>query len=92
VEGLMTRKGRVPDQRGGLPAVSHGDKNYKMVDYQKGFFVGGGLIVGSTNPLPPIKVSESPQQKKGSTKLKTYKEKSRAQEFLDEASDVANLF
>jgi hypothetical protein len=35
--------------RGDYPIASLGDKNYKAVEYDSGFFFGGGLITGSTN-------------------------------------------
>lgn len=51
VETRMQGKVRVKtlyDQRNGLPMCSLGDKVYKAVEYQTGFFKEGGLIVGST--------------------------------------------
>lgn len=42
------RTGTLYDQRNGLPMCSLGDKVYKAVEYQTGFFKEGGLIVGST--------------------------------------------
>jgi hypothetical protein len=51
VEKSMTQKARVKTldgQRANLPMVSLGDKNYKAVDYEPGFFLAGGLIAGST--------------------------------------------
>lgn len=51
VEAKMQGKVRVKtlyDQRNGLPMSSLGDKVYKAVEYQTGFFKEGGLIVGST--------------------------------------------
>lgn len=35
--------------RGDYPIASLGDKNYKAVEYDSGFFFAGGLITGSTN-------------------------------------------
>lgn len=35
--------------RNGVPIASLGDKNYRAVEYETGFFHGGGLIAGSTN-------------------------------------------
>lgn len=52
----MTAKARVNDlngQRGGYPMTSLGDKNYKAVEYESGFFRGGGIIPGSTNKVWP---------------------------------------
>jgi len=49
---MMTQKHRVntlDSQRGGYPLTSLGDKIYKAVEYEKGFFLAGGLIPGSTN-------------------------------------------
>ena len=51
---MMTKKHRVStmDQtRGGYPIASLGDKIYKAVEYEPGFFRAGGLIAGSTNTL-----------------------------------------
>ena len=48
----MTAKTRVPSlehQRNSLPFVSLGDKPYRNVDYQAGFFKDRGLVVGSTH-------------------------------------------
>lgn len=39
----------IDEQRGGFPMQALGDKNYKAVEYNTNFFLGGGLIVGSTN-------------------------------------------
>ena len=36
------------EKRNGLPMRTLGDKEYATPEYQKGFFNGGGLIVGST--------------------------------------------
>lgn len=35
--------------RNGVPIASLGDKNYRAVEYETGFFQPGGLIAGSTN-------------------------------------------
>jgi len=54
VETNMQKKARVNDlaaQRGNLPLASLGDKNYKDVAYEPGFFLAGGLIPGSTNKV-----------------------------------------
>ena len=51
VEARMQGKVRIKtlyEQRNGLPMRSLGDKVYKAVEYQTGFFKEGGLIVGST--------------------------------------------
>jgi hypothetical protein len=48
---MMTQKIRViglDQQRGGLNQTACGDKNYKAVEYETGFFHRGGLIAGST--------------------------------------------
>ncbi len=37
--------------RGGYPLSSLGDKNYKAVEYEPGFFLAGGLVAGSTNRI-----------------------------------------
>jgi hypothetical protein len=34
-----------------LPLASLGDKIYKAVEYEKDFFLSGGLVTGSTNAL-----------------------------------------
>lgn len=47
----MTRKARITNlaaQRAGLQMASLGDKSYKAVEYDSGFFFHGGLIAGST--------------------------------------------
>lgn len=52
IEGTMTRKGRITNlaaQRAGLEMASLGDKNYKAVEFEPGFFRDGGLVAGSTN-------------------------------------------
>jgi hypothetical protein len=52
LESVMTSKKRVSnisEMRGDYPIASLGDKNYKAVEYDPGFFNAGGLIVGSTN-------------------------------------------
>lgn len=52
----MTSKGRISDlngQRGSYPMASLGDKNYKAVEYEPGFFKEGGLVAGSTNKMRP---------------------------------------
>lgn len=52
LEQMMTKKNRVTgieQQRASYPMTSLGDKIYKAVEYQSGFFVSGGLVVGSTN-------------------------------------------
>lgn len=51
LEARMQEKRRINTliaQRNGLPVANLGDKNYKAVEYQKGFFNEGGLITGST--------------------------------------------
>jgi hypothetical protein len=48
----MTQKMRIKSlnqQRAQLPMASLGDKNYKAVEYEPGFFLPGGLIAGSTH-------------------------------------------
>lgn len=52
----MTQKARVntiSEMRGGYPLTSLGDKIYKAVEYEQGFFNKGGLIPGSTNKKMP---------------------------------------
>lgn len=52
----MTQKSRVKtlnDVRNGYPISSLGDKNYKAVEYESGFFREGGLVAGSTNKTMP---------------------------------------
>ena len=52
LEEIMTSKKRIQtitEMRGGCPLASLGDKNYKAVEYDPGFFNAGGLIVGSTH-------------------------------------------
>lgn len=39
--------------RNNLPAVSKGDKAYRVTDYSPDFFRGGGLIPGSTTTKRP---------------------------------------
>lgn len=54
LECEMTQKKRlntISDMRGGYPLSSLGDKNYKAVEYDPGFFLTGGLVVGSTNRM-----------------------------------------
>ena len=56
LEDKMTLKRRIKtlaEQRGDLPLASLGDKIYKAVDYEKDFFLAGGLVSGSTNALKP---------------------------------------
>ena len=52
LEKVISSKKRIQtisEMRGGYPLASLGDKNYKAVEYDPGFFNAGGLIVGSTN-------------------------------------------
>jgi hypothetical protein len=52
LEKVMSSKKRIQtisEMRGSYPLASLGDKNYKAVEYDPGFFNAGGLIVGSTN-------------------------------------------
>ena len=54
VESQMTRKQRVrtmQQQRNSIGCAALGDKVYKAVEYDPGFFREGGLISGSTNAL-----------------------------------------
>lgn len=54
LEDRLTLKKRIPtlaEQRGNLPLASLGDKIYKAVEYEKDFFLAGGLVAGSTNAL-----------------------------------------
>jgi len=37
------------EMRNGVPIAALGDKNYRAVEYESGFFQAGGLIAGSTN-------------------------------------------
>lgn len=39
----------IADKRGDLPLATLGDKIYKAVEYEKDFFLAGGLVPGSTN-------------------------------------------
>jgi outer membrane biogenesis lipoprotein LolB len=51
LEGKLGEKKRIKtiyEQRNGLPMSSLGDKVYKAVEYQSGFFKEGGLVVGSS--------------------------------------------
>lgn len=52
LETVLTSKTRVQtmsEMRNGVPIAALGDKNYRAVEYESGFFQAGGLIAGSTN-------------------------------------------
>ena len=52
LEKVMTKKQRVAglqEMRNGVNIAALGDKTYKAVEYESGFFLPGGLITGSTN-------------------------------------------
>ena len=56
LEETITAKKRIltlAEKRGNLPLASLGDKVYKAVEYEKDFFLPGGLVAGSTNALKP---------------------------------------
>jgi hypothetical protein len=96
LEHEMTVKTRVPSlekQRNNLPFVSLGDKPYRKVDYQAGFFKDRGLVVGSTHQFKVSqkgKASDLVLDLKATTG-KPYAEKTREEMHELEIEDVKKL-
>jgi len=97
----MTRKARILDlrsQRNGINCKSLGDKPYRHPEYEKGFHVGGSLIVGSsftrghfkkTEPRNSTSVQLVMDGPKKSTK--SYEEKMREKQLQEAQAEVLHL-